>query len=83
MTYSSPVSIQKEWETQLEHGRCRLTKLRKEIIRLIAESGHSLTPVEIYDHTLENGPRMGLMTVYRTMEIMESLHLIDPIHNPE
>jgi hypothetical protein len=61
--FSNPVSIQKEWKKQLKQGGCSQTKPHKEIIQVIAKSSHSLIPVEIYDRTLEYGPRMGLMTV--------------------
>jgi Fe2+ or Zn2+ uptake regulation protein len=81
MTHSNTDSIQNEWEKQLKLAGCRVTKPRREILRVIAESSHPLTPVEIYDRARENIPGLGLMTVYRTIEKMESLHLIDRIHN--
>lgn len=81
MDHLNTASILKEWEQQLKQAGCRLTEPRRAILKVIAASDCPLTPVEIFDRAREKTPKLGLVTVYRTVEKLESLHLIDRIHN--
>ncbi|MDO9547246.1 MAG: Fur family transcriptional regulator [Pelolinea sp.] len=81
MENPNTVTIQKEWERQLQQTGSRLTEPRRAILKVITESDHPLTPIQIYDQARQSEPYLGLVTVYRTIEILENLHLIDRIHN--
>jgi Fur family ferric uptake transcriptional regulator len=81
MEYSNTNPIQKEWEQQLQQTGSRLTEPRRAILKVISASDHPLTPLEIFDLARESEPKLGLVTVYRTVEILEDLHLIDRIHH--
>lgn len=81
MKNSKTSQIQKEWEQQLKQTGCRLTNPRRVILKVISESDHPLTPLEIYDLARESEPNLGLVTVYRTIEKLEDMHLVDRIHN--
>lgn len=81
MEYSDTGTIQKEWEQQLRQAGSRLTEPRRAILKVISESDHPLTPLEIFDQARESEPNLGLVTVYRTIEKLEDLHLVDRIHN--
>jgi Fur family transcriptional regulator, ferric uptake regulator len=74
-------TLQKEWEQHIGQTGSRLTRPRRAILNVISESDHPLTPLEIFDLARESEPGMGLVTVYRTIEKLEGLHLIDRIHN--
>lgn len=81
MGYSNTSAIQDEWERQLQQTGSRLTDPRRAILKVIAASDHPLTPLEIFDQARESEPNLGLVTVYRTIEKLEDLRLVDRIHN--
>jgi len=81
MKHSNTVTTLKEWEYQFKQAGNRLTEPRRAILGIIANSNHPLTPIEIFDQARENVPKLGLVTVYRTIEKLESLRLIDRVHN--
>lgn len=72
----------KIWESQLQQLGGRITKPRKAILNVIAASAQPLTPLEIFDLARKDAPNIGIVTVYRTIEKMESLGMIDRIHGP-
>ncbi len=46
-------------------------------------STHALTPIEVYDLARKKYRALGLVTVYRTLEKLEELHLIQRMHQPQ
>jgi hypothetical protein len=42
----------------------------------------ALTPLEVYDMARKKYRALGLVTVYRTLEKLEELHLIQRVHQP-
>src|SRR5512135_1644683 len=68
------------WLTQLQENGYRLTDARRAVVEIIAASQHALTPVEVYDAAREQYPALGLVTVYRTLEKLEELGLIQRVH---
>ncbi len=74
-------STSKVWENQLSQKGYRITKPRRAILDIIAESPCPLTPLDIYDKARENNPKIGLVTVYRTIEKLEELKLISHVHH--
>ncbi len=71
------------WLTQLQENGYRLTDARRAVVEIIAASQHALTPVEVYDAAREQYPALGLVTVYRTLEKLEELGLIQRVHQPQ
>lgn len=65
-----------------EHGY-RLTGARRAVVEIIAASHKALTPFEVFDSARIAYPELGLVTVYRTLEKLEELHLIQRVHQPE
>jgi len=74
-------TVQKEWEQKLSQTGSRITSPRRAILKVIASSSHPLTPIEIFDQARKFEPRLGLVTVYRTIEKLEALHLVNRIHD--
>lgn len=68
------------WEETLSASGCRLTRPRRAILRVIAGSSRPLTPVEIFDQARVLNPSIGLVTVYRTIDRLAELNLVERVH---
>ncbi len=73
----------KSWLAQLQDNGYRLTVARRAVVEIIAASQRALTPVEVYDAARDQYPALGLVTVYRTLEKLEELGLIQRVHQPK
>jgi Fe2+ or Zn2+ uptake regulation protein len=71
------------WLTQLTEQGYRLTDARRAVIETMADSPHALTPIEVYDLARKSNSALGLVTVYRTLEALEELGLIQRVHRPQ
>lgn len=71
------------WLTQLQENGYRLTDARRAVVETVAASQRALTPVEVYDTARRKYGALGLVTVYRTLEKLEELHLIQRVHQPQ
>jgi len=58
----------------------RLTPQRRAVLKIIALSHDHLTPAAIYGKVCREHPGIGLVTVYRTLEILAKLGLICEVH---
>jgi Fe2+ or Zn2+ uptake regulation protein len=74
--------LSNEWLDALQAGGYRLTGPRRAIAEIVAASTCALSPLEIYDRGRKDYPGLGLVTVYRTLEKMEELGLIQRVHQP-
>lgn len=63
------------WEARLQASRCRLTKARKAVMLALLEAEHPLTAQELFAQARQKYPRLGIVTVYRTLEWLERLGL--------
>jgi Fur family ferric uptake transcriptional regulator len=71
------------WLTQLNKNGYRLTKARRAVVETVAKSTRALTPVQVYDAARKAYRALGLVSVYRTLEKLEELHLVQRVHQPE
>ena len=62
-----------------QHGY-KLTPQRRVVIQAIASNHDCLTPAAIYEKVHQGHPGIGLVTVYRTLEILSELKLICELH---
>jgi len=62
-----------------QHGY-KLTPQRREVIRTITSRPDHLTPAAIYQKVHRDHPNIGLVTIYRTLEILAELELICELH---
>lgn len=69
-----------DWLTQLQDNGYRLTEARRAVVETVQSSNHAMTPVEVYDAARAQHPALGLVTVYRTLEKLEELRLIQRVH---
>jgi Fe2+ or Zn2+ uptake regulation protein len=70
------------WLEQLSENGYRLTAARRAVVDTVQASTHALTPIEVYDLSRKRYRALGLVTVYRTLEKLEELHLIQRVHQP-
>ncbi len=81
MSESSVIPID-EWFSRLVQNGYRLTEPRRAVVEIIASSQHVLSPLEVYEKARRSYPGLGLVTVYRTVEKLEELELIQRVHQP-
>ena len=72
----------KVWLEQLHDNGYRVTSARRAVVDVVFGSNHALTPIEVYDTARKKYRALGLVTVYRTLEKLEELHLIQRVHQP-
>lgn len=79
----SPSSVSHSWLTRLKNSGYRMSQSRRAIAEVLASTQRALTAVEIFDLARAFHPSLGLVSVYRTLERLEQLHLIQRVHQPD
>ena len=79
---SPPNNNAAEWLARLQDNGYRITAPRRAVVETIALSQHVLSPLAVYEQTRSAYPRLGLVTVYRTIDKLEELGLIQRVHRP-
>src|SRR5512140_3150209 len=75
--------LSQDWLTTLHDHGYRLTEARRAVVETIARSSRALTPLQVYDAARKAYRALGLVSVYRTLEKLEELHLVQRVHQPE
>jgi len=73
---------EKSWLAQLQSNGYRLTNARKAVVETVAQTQSALNPLDVYEQARASCPGLGLVTVYRTLEKLEELGLIQRVHQP-
>ncbi len=68
------------WFDILQKSGCRLTAPRRAVVEALEGNSRALTPVEVYDAARKHCPGLGLVSVYRTLEKLEELGLVQRVH---
>ena len=68
------------WLAQLKDNGYRLTKARKAVVETVASTQIALSPLAVFDIAKSICPGLGVVTVYRTLEKLEELGLIQRVH---
>jgi len=61
----------------------KLTQPRKAVLRVIAESDATLTPAEVHQRAQDFYPQTGLVTVYRTLDLLAGTGAVRKVHQPD
>jgi len=61
----------------------RVTKPRLAVVQVLLENDEGLSPDEIYSRGRELYARLGLVTVYRTLELLDGLGVVRRVHSEE
>ena len=72
-----------KWLEKLHESGYRLTGPRYFVIEILAQSERALSPSEVYQQARKQYPTIGLVSVYRTVEKLERLGLIQRVHQPD
>lgn len=67
----------------LRAGGKRVTSQRALLLRIMQGSGGHLDADEIYRQAREHDPRISLSTVYRTLNLLKELDLVEELHFDE
>ncbi len=73
-------NLTKAWEDRLKGAGYRLTKPRRAVLETLASSSTHLTPEELYRQARRRYRKIGLVTVYRTLGLLERLGLVQRVH---
>jgi Fe2+ or Zn2+ uptake regulation protein len=68
------------WLAALHGNGYRLTGARSAVVETVAVTRRALTPHDVYEAARARYPALGLVTVYRTLEKLEQLGLIQRVH---
>ena len=71
------------WLNQLRENGQRLTAARRAVVETVAASERAITPLEVYDTARRRYRALGLVSVYRTLETLEELGLVQRVHQAE
>ena len=75
--------VAQDWLSQLRGQGYRVTDARLAVVETMADASHALTPLEVYDQARKKYSALGLVTVYRTLEKLEELQLVQRVHQRE
>ncbi len=72
---------QDKFKDLLKQNGLKVTNQRVAILEVLNNRpGKHLTAEEIYDYVKKKFPEIGLATVYRTIQLLSDLHLIDKLN---
>ena len=73
-------SVERRMITGLKQQGYKLTAQRRAVIETITSSPDHLTPAVIYEKVQEDHSDIGLVTVYRTLDLLDKLGLLCELH---
>lgn len=75
------IDNQERFKELLKANGLKVTSQRIAILDVLQSRPDThLTAEEIYEHVKEKHPEIGLATVYRTIQVLSELHLIDKLN---
>ena len=69
-------SLEERMIAALRQGGFKLTSQRQAVLRAVISFRSPFSPLEVYEKVAEEMPNIGLVTVYRTLEIFSKLGLL-------
>ncbi len=66
--------------SSLRQSQRKLTRPRQAVLDVLAQSAQHLTPAEVYRRAKVCYPKLGLTTVYRTLDLLVELGYIERVH---
>lgn len=74
------MNFSEEWLEALQANSYRITAPLRALVEVLASSERALEPMELYELGRREYPRLGLVTVYRTLDKLQELGLVQRIH---
>jgi Fur family ferric uptake transcriptional regulator len=78
-----PVSTVPAFKTGLRENKRKLTRPRQAVLDTLNQAQRHLTPAEIYGKARTRYPHLGLATIYRTLNLLVELGLVQRLHFAE
>ena len=69
-----------EWEQCLVDAECRITSSRRAVMEVLKTTSEPLSPLEIQERARVIHSPLGLVTVYRTLDLLTELGLVRRVH---
>ncbi len=76
-------SKDQDWIPILQENGFRITQPLIIICDILSKTNRILNPTEVFLEAKESYPKIGLVTVYRSMEKLEEIGLIERVHMPD
>ena len=70
-----------DWEQTLADSGCRLTESRRAVASVLERTHEPLSHQTVCERARELHPDLGLVTVYRTLDLFEELGLVRKVHH--
>ena len=77
------MNTQSDWTNLLHKAGCRVTAPREAVILILRQTSRPLRIHELFALAREQHSDLGLVTVYRTVEKLMELNLVQRIHQPD
>jgi Fe2+ or Zn2+ uptake regulation protein len=71
------------WEDKLRQQGYRLTEPRRALLKTLRSAAGPLTAAALHTRANRSRNRLGLVTVYRTLALLEELGLVRRLHAPD
>ena len=72
-----------QWIALLQDSGSRDTAARRTIVEILLNTSRALEPLEIFEIGRKRQARLGLVTVYRTLEKLEEVGLVQRVHQAD
>ncbi len=77
---TQPELTKEEWLARLQNSGYRLTTPLRVLVDILINARRALGPLELFDLGRQEYAKMGLVTVYRSLEKLEELGLVQRVH---
>ena len=64
----------------LSRNGYKLTAQRRAVLNAIVKSREHLTPAAVHKRAIQENPNVGLVTVYRTLDVLSEMGLVCRVH---
>lgn len=71
------------WLDSLQKHGYRITSSRRAVVQALVKTDQSLTAADLYQRSRAKHKRLGLVSVYRTLDKLEELGLVQRVHRPD
>jgi len=72
-----------EWEQRLADAGCRITASRRAVMQVLMNADAPLSPRDVLEKAQALHRKLGLVTVYRTLNLLTELNLVHHIHRED
>jgi Fur family transcriptional regulator, ferric uptake regulator len=76
-------TVSEHWLSVLKTSGYKLTGPRYYVVDILTRTDKALSAMEIYTQAHQNYPTIGLVSVYRTLDKLEALGLIQRVHQKD